>query len=42
MAMIILVKGPARETRATSFLPSLRLKGSTGTGLAAPKIIGDL
>lgn len=35
------IKGPASETRAMSFLPSRRLNGSTGTGLAAPKIIGE-
>lgn len=37
----MLVKGPARETKAMSFLPSLRLKGSTGTGFAAPIIMGE-
>ena len=41
IAIATLVRGPARETRARSFLPSLRLKGSTGTGLAAPIIIGE-
>ena len=35
------VKGPARETSAISFLPSLKLKGSTGTGFAPPKMIGE-
>ena len=35
------VIGPARATRATSFLPSLRLNGSTGTGFAPPKIMGE-
>lgn len=38
IAIIILVKGPAKDTIAKSFLPSLRLNGSTGTGLAPPKI----
>lgn len=37
----IFVKGPAKETRARSFRPSFKLKGSTGTGFAAPKITGD-
>lgn len=32
------IKGPAKETSAISFLPSRRLKGSTGTGLAPPRI----
>lgn len=41
IAITTLVKGPDKETMARSFLPSLRLKGSTGTGLAAPIIIGD-
>jgi len=41
IAIRTLVKGPAKETRAKSFLPSCKLKGSTGTGLAAPNIIGD-
>ncbi len=36
-----LVAGPARDTIAISFLPSLRLNGSTGTGLAAPKTTGE-
>ena len=36
------VRGPARETIATSFLPSFKLKGSIGTGFAAPKITGEL
>lgn len=40
-AIKIFVRGPARETMATSFLPSLRLNWSTGTGLAAPKITGE-
>lgn len=35
------VKGPASETKAISFLGSLKLKGSTGTGFAAPKTTGD-
>ena len=35
------VAGPARETSAISFLPSFKLKGSTGTGFAPPKITGD-
>lgn len=35
------VKGPANETIAMSFRPSLRLNGSTGTGFAAPKITGE-
>jgi hypothetical protein len=38
IARIILVNGPASETKAKSFIPSRRLKGSTGTGLAPPKI----
>lgn len=41
IAMRTLVRGPARETNAKSFLPSFKLKGSTGTGLAAPKITGE-
>ena len=41
MAIKIFVRGPDKETSAISFLPSLRLKGSTGTGFAAPKITGD-
>jgi hypothetical protein len=41
IAKITLDKGPAKETKAKSFLPSLRLKTSTGTGLAAPIIIGE-
>ena len=32
------VSGPAKDTIAMSFLPSRRLNGSTGTGLAAAKI----
>lgn len=36
------VRGPAIETRAMSFLGSRKLKGSTGTGLAPPKITGEL
>lgn len=40
-ARITLVKGPARATKAISFLPSFKLNGSIGTGLAAPKIIGE-
>lgn len=40
-AMITFVMGPASETIATSFLPSFKLKGSIGTGFAAPKITGD-
>lgn len=35
------VTGPDNETIAMSFLPSLRLNGSTGTGLAAPRTIGE-
>ncbi len=38
IANMIFVIGPARETNAKSFMPSRRLKGSTGTGLAPPKI----
>ena len=34
-----LVSGPARATKAVSFLGSRKLNGSMGTGLAAPKII---
>lgn len=34
-------RGPERETSARSFLPSLKLNGSTGTGLAAPIITGE-
>ena len=41
IAIRTLARGPERETSARSFLPSLKLKGSTGTGLAAPIIIGD-
>ena len=41
MAIITFVRGPASETIAISFIPSLRLKGSTGTGLAAPNITGE-
>lgn len=40
-ASIRLVRGPARDTSARSFLPSFRLNGSTGTGLAAPNTTGD-
>lgn len=40
-AIITFVSGPARETRAISLSPSLRLKGSIGTGFAAPKITGE-
>ena len=40
-ARMILVIGPAIATSAMSFLPSFRLKGSIGTGFAAPKITGD-
>ncbi len=40
-AMRMFVKGPAKETKARSFRPSRRLKGSTGTGFAAPKITGE-
>lgn len=40
-AIRILVRGPARETSAKSFLPSFKLNGSTGTGLAAPNITGE-
>ena len=32
------VPGPASETRAISFLPSRKLKGSMGTGFAPPNI----
>lgn len=35
------MSGPARETRAMSLRPSFRLKGSTGTGLAPPKMTGE-
>jgi len=35
------VKGPDIATKARSFLPSLRLKGSTGTGFAAPITTGE-
>lgn len=35
------VAGPARDTIAISFLPSLKLNPSTGTGFAAPKITGE-
>lgn len=38
-AIKILVAGPARAVRAVSFLGSRKLKGSMGTGLAAPKMI---
>lgn len=41
MARSTFVNGPARATRAISRLPSLKLNGSTGTGLAAPKITGE-
>ena len=41
IAKIIFVKGPDSETSAISFLPSRRLNGSTGTGFAAPIIIGE-
>ncbi len=41
IAIIIFVRGPESATRATSFLPSLRLNGSMGTGLAAPNITGE-
>ncbi len=41
-AIITFVRGPARETIARSFRPSFKLKGSTGTGFAAPKITGEL
>lgn len=41
IARTIFVSGPASETSAISFLPSLRLNGSTGTGFAPPKIIGE-
>ena len=40
-AIRIFVNGPASDTRARSFLPSFKLKGSIGTGFAAPKIIGN-
>lgn len=40
-AIATLVSGPAKETKAKSFLPSRKLKGSTGTGLAPPIIIGE-
>lgn len=39
IAISMFVKGPASETRAISFLPSRRLKGSTGTGFAPPIMI---
>jgi len=35
------VRGPARATNARSFLPSRSIIGLTGTGFAAPKMIGD-
>ena len=35
------VKGPARATKAISFLGSLKWMGLIGTGFAAPKIIGE-
>ena len=35
------VAGPASDTRAISFRPSRRLKVSTGTGLAPPKMTGE-
>lgn len=41
IAIRTFARGPERETSAKSFLPSLKLKGSTGTGLAAPIIIGE-
>lgn len=41
IAKRMFVKGPAKATRAISFRPSLKLYGSIGTGLAAPKITGD-
>lgn len=41
IAIRIFVNGPARATRARSFLPSRKLNGSTGTGFAAPKTIGE-
>lgn len=41
MAIATLVNGPASATSDISRLPSLRLNGSTGTGFAAPKIIGE-
>ena len=41
IAKTTFVRGPAKETSARSFLPSLKLNGSTGTGLAAPIIIGE-
>lgn len=41
IAIRILVAGPAKETKAISFLPSRKLKGSTGTGFAAPKTTGE-
>lgn len=40
-AITMFVNGPESATRATSFLPSFRLKGSIGTGFAAPKITGE-
>lgn len=40
-AIRIFVNGPESATSARSFLPSCKLNGSTGTGLAAPIIIGD-
>lgn len=39
IAMRILVTGPARAVRAVSFFGSRKLKGSIGTGLAAPKMM---
>ena len=36
-----MVIGPASETTAISFLGSLKLNGSTGTGLAPPMITGE-
>ena len=41
IAIRTLLSGPDSDTSAKSFLPSLKLKGSTGTGLAAPIIIGE-
>lgn len=41
-AIKILVKGPARPVIPMSFLGSLKLNGSMGTGLAAPKTTGEL
>jgi len=41
IAIATLVSGPAKETKARSFLPSRKLKGSTGTGLAPPIITGE-